>query len=110
MADEEAGEMTSTSTSRAAEAGLLSRDTTAAIGSAFNTLTETVKQHQPSLEDVVRETLRPRQGIDKNLAKRACNVGQYRSASISKADADDATLIEPVKLAANAENPDGSRQ
>jgi hypothetical protein len=46
------------------------------------------------------------QGIDKNLAKRGCNVGQYRSASISKADADDATLIEPVKLAANVENPE----
>src|SRR6516225_5835783 len=59
MADEEAGEMTSTSTLRVAEAGLLSRDATAAIGSAFNTLSETVKQHQPSLEDVVRETLRP---------------------------------------------------
>jgi hypothetical protein len=35
------------------EAGLLSREATAAIGSAFNTLTETVKKHEPSLEDVV---------------------------------------------------------
>jgi cell pole-organizing protein PopZ len=69
MADEDAGEMTSTSTSRVAEAGLLSRDATAAIGSAFNTLTETVKQHQPSLEDVVRETLRPmlKSWLDENL-------------------------------------------
>ena len=71
MADEEAGEMTSTSTSRVAEAGLLSRDATAAIGSAFNTLTETVKQHQPSLEDVVRETLRPmlKAWLDENLPR-----------------------------------------
>jgi uncharacterized protein len=38
---------------------LLSRQATAAVGSAFNTLTETVKKHEPSLEDVVRETLRP---------------------------------------------------
>ena len=69
MADEEGGEMTSTSTSRVAEAGLLSRDASAAIGSAFNTLTETVKQHQPSLEDVVRETLRPmlKSWLDENL-------------------------------------------
>jgi uncharacterized protein len=41
------------------DAGLLSRQATAAVGSAFNTLTETVKKHEPSLEDVVRETLRP---------------------------------------------------
>jgi cell pole-organizing protein PopZ len=71
MADEEAGEMTSTSTSRVGEAGLLSRDATAAIGSAFHTLTETVKQHQPSLEDVVRETLRPmlKSWLDENLPR-----------------------------------------
>src|SRR6516165_8926532 len=71
MADEEAGEMTSTSTLRVAEAGLLSRDATAAIGSAFNTLSETVKQHQPSLEDVVRETLRPmlKSWLDENLPR-----------------------------------------
>jgi cell pole-organizing protein PopZ len=71
MADEEAGEMTSTSTSRVAEAGLLSRNATAAIGSAFKTLTETVKQHQPSLEDVVRETLRPmlKSWLDENLTR-----------------------------------------
>ena len=53
MADEEAGEMTSTSTSRVAEERLLSREATAAIGSAFNTLTETVRKHEPTLEDVV---------------------------------------------------------
>ena len=69
MADEEAGEMTSTSTSRVAEAGLLSRDATAAVGSAFNTLTETVRKHEPTLEDVVRETLRPmlKSWLDENL-------------------------------------------
>jgi cell pole-organizing protein PopZ len=38
---------------------LLSREATAAVGSAFNTLTDTVKKHAPTLEDVVRETLRP---------------------------------------------------
>jgi cell pole-organizing protein PopZ len=59
MADEEAGEMTSTSTSRVAEERLLSREATAAIGSAFNTLTETVRKREPTLEDVVRETLHP---------------------------------------------------
>jgi uncharacterized protein len=41
------------------DAGLLSRQATAAVGSAFNTLTETVKKHEPALEDVVREALRP---------------------------------------------------
>ena len=67
--EEEAGEMTSTSTSRVAEAGLLSRDATAAVGSAFNTLTETVRKHEPTLEDVVRETLRPmlKSWLDENL-------------------------------------------
>ena len=71
MADEEAGEMTSTSTSRVAEAGLLSREATAAVGSAFNTLTETVKKHEPTLEDVVRETLRPMltSWLDENLPR-----------------------------------------
>jgi uncharacterized protein len=44
---------------RVAEAGLLSREATAAVGSAFNTLTETVKKHEPTLEDVIRDTLRP---------------------------------------------------
>jgi cell pole-organizing protein PopZ len=64
--EEEAGEMKSTSTSRKEarvkpipEVGLRSREATAAVGSALNTLTETVKKHEPSLEDVVRATLRP---------------------------------------------------
>jgi len=53
------------------EAGLLSREATAAIGSALNTLTETVKKHEPSLEDVVRETLRPmsKSWLDENLPR-----------------------------------------
>jgi cell pole-organizing protein PopZ len=53
------------------EAGLLSREATAAIGSAFNTLTETVKKHEPTLQDVVRETLRPmlKTWLDENLPR-----------------------------------------
>jgi uncharacterized protein len=70
--------MTTTSTSdqeamakRLSEAGLLSREATAAVGSAFNTLTETVKKHEPSLDDVVRETLRPmlKLWLDENLPR-----------------------------------------
>ena len=41
------------------EAGLLSREATAAVDTAFNSLAQTVKKHEPTLEDVVRETLRP---------------------------------------------------
>jgi cell pole-organizing protein PopZ len=53
------------------DAGLLSREATAAVGSAFNTLTETVKKHEPTLEDVVRETLRPmlKSWLDENLPR-----------------------------------------
>jgi uncharacterized protein len=74
--EEEVGEMISTSTfgeeartKPIPEAGLLSREATAAIGSAFNTLTETVKKHEPSLEDVVCDTLRPmlKSWLDENL-------------------------------------------
>ena len=46
---------TKQATGRNPEAGLLSREATAAVGSAFSTLTETVKKHEPTLEDVVRE-------------------------------------------------------
>jgi cell pole-organizing protein PopZ len=82
MADEEAGEMTlaptearspreEPGTKRVPDAGLLSREATAAIGSAFNTLTETVRKHEPTLEDVVRETLRPmlKAWLDENLTR-----------------------------------------
>ena len=44
---------------RGSEAGLLSREATAAVDTAFNTLAQTVKKHELTLEDVVRETLRP---------------------------------------------------
>ena len=44
---------------RGPKAGLLSREATAAVDTAFNTLAQTVKKHEPTLEDVVRETLRP---------------------------------------------------
>src|ERR1700751_1986004 len=77
ITDEEAGEMvlptaeTKQATGRNPEAGLLSREATAAVGAAFNTLTETVKKHEPSLEDVVRETLRPmlKSWLDENLPR-----------------------------------------
>jgi cell pole-organizing protein PopZ len=82
ITDEEVGEMTlapaeprtsreEAGAKRAPEAGLLSRETSAAIGSAFNTLTETVKKHEPTLEDVVRETLRPmlKSWMDENLPR-----------------------------------------
>ena len=50
---------------------MLSRQATAAVGSAFNTLTETVKKREPTLEDVVRETLRPmlKSWLDENLPR-----------------------------------------
>ena len=50
---------------------MLSREATAAVGSAFNTLTETVKKHEPTLEDVVREALRPmlKSWLDENLPR-----------------------------------------
>jgi cell pole-organizing protein PopZ len=82
ITDEEAGEMTlapveprtpgeKPKAQRVSETALLSRETSAAVGSAFNTLSETVKQHQPSLEDVVRETLRPmlKSWLDENLPR-----------------------------------------
>ena len=72
--DEDAGEMTLTSDEKAgakrvSEAGLLSREATTAVGSALNTLTETVKKHEPTLENVVRDTLRPmlKSWLDENL-------------------------------------------
>jgi uncharacterized protein len=51
------------------DAELLSAEATAAIGSAINTLTETVKKHELTLEEVVREALRPvlNSWLDENL-------------------------------------------
>jgi uncharacterized protein len=82
ITDQEAGEMTlapaeprtsreDAGAKRVPEPGLLSRETTAAVGSAFNTLTETVKKHEPALEDVVREALRPmlKSWMDENLPR-----------------------------------------
>ena len=42
---------------------------TAAVGSAFNRLSETTKKHEPTLEDVVRDTLRPmlKSWLEENL-------------------------------------------
>jgi cell pole-organizing protein PopZ len=51
--------------------GLLSHETSAAVGSAFNTLTQAVrKQNSQTLEDLVREILRPRLEfwLDDNLS------------------------------------------
>ena len=78
ITDEEAGEMTLAPAEQRTSgeevgakpgAGLLSRETSAAIGSAFNRLTETAKKHEPTLEDVVRDTLRPmlKAWLDENL-------------------------------------------
>ena len=51
------------------EAGLLSREATAAVGSAFNTLTETVKKHEPTLEDVVGDMYHRRPMLDPQLER-----------------------------------------
>ena len=66
ITDEDAGEMT-----LAPDNGLLSRETTAAIGSSFNRLSETAKNQEPTLEDVVRATLRPmlKSWLDENLPR-----------------------------------------
>ena len=51
-------------------AGLLSHETSAAVGSAFYTLTQAVrKQNSQTLEDLVREILQPRLAswLDDNL-------------------------------------------
>ena len=77
VTDEQAGKMalrtaeTRQATGGNPEAGLLSREATAAVGSAFSTLTETVKKHEPTLDDVVRETLRPmlKSWLDENLPR-----------------------------------------
>jgi cell pole-organizing protein PopZ len=76
IVDEEAGEERRTSgeeveAKRIPKSGLLSREATAAVSSAFNTLTETVKKHESTLEDVVREALRPmlKSWLDENLPR-----------------------------------------
>jgi cell pole-organizing protein PopZ len=57
-------------TDPALEVGLLSRQTTAAVDSAFNALAHAVrKQNSQTLEELVRETLQPRlkSWLDDNL-------------------------------------------
>jgi len=51
------------------EVGLLSRETTDAVSLAVNRLAENVKTREPTLEEVVREALRPmlNSWIDENL-------------------------------------------
>jgi uncharacterized protein len=51
------------------DAELLSREATVAISSAIATLTDTVKKQEPTLEEVVREALRPmlNSWVDENL-------------------------------------------
>ena len=62
ITDEQAGEMTFAGTEPATfgedaspqptnNAGLLSRKATAAVGSAFNRLSETARKHEPTLEE-----------------------------------------------------------
>ena len=50
--------------------GLLSKEATTAIGSTVDRLTTTLRTQQPSLEDLVRETLRPmlKSWLDENLS------------------------------------------
>jgi uncharacterized protein len=50
---------------------LLSREATAAVRSAFKTLTENVKKYEPTLEDVARDALRLmlKSWLDENLPR-----------------------------------------
>jgi hypothetical protein len=54
--------------------------------SAFNALTETVKKREPSLEDVVRETLRPmlKAWLDENLPRVVERMVQAEIERVSK--------------------------
>jgi uncharacterized protein len=51
------------------DAELLSAEATVAIGSAINTLREAVKKQEPTVEEVVRQALRPmlNSWVDENL-------------------------------------------
>jgi cell pole-organizing protein PopZ len=51
------------------EAALLSRETTAAVSSAVSRLTQNIKKQSPTLEEMVREALRPalQSWVDENL-------------------------------------------
>jgi uncharacterized protein len=66
----EPGAEKKTASDPALEVGLLSRQTTAAVDSAFNSLAHAVRnQNSQTLEDLVRETLQPRlkSWLDDNL-------------------------------------------
>jgi uncharacterized protein len=54
---------------KAEDAGLVSPKTTAAIGSALNELTASIKLQKPTVEEVVRDALRPtlKSWLDENL-------------------------------------------
>ena len=67
---------TKQATGRNPEAGLLSREATAAVGSAFSTLTETVKKHEPTLEDVGSRNATPHAEV----------VAGRKSAALGRAD------------------------
>ena len=96
ITDEEAGEMAlapaeprtsgEKTGAKPTPEGLLSPEATAAIGSAFNTLTETVKKHEPTLEDVVRETLRPmlKSWLDENLPRVVERMVQAEIARVTR--------------------------
>jgi cell pole-organizing protein PopZ len=69
ISDEEAGDETPTEPRTSGDearpkpipdAGLLSYETTAAVGSAFNTLTEAVKKHEPSYSQTLTTIRRGR--------------------------------------------------
>jgi uncharacterized protein len=71
---------------RGPEARLLSSEATAAADTAFNTLTQTVMEHEPTLEDVVRETLRPmlKSWLDENLPSLVERMVQAEIARVAR--------------------------
>jgi uncharacterized protein len=71
---------------RGHEARLLSSEATAAVDTAFNTLTQTVMKHEPTLEDVVRETLSPmlKSWLDENLPSLVERMVQAEIARVAR--------------------------
>ena len=86
------------------EAGLLSSQATAAVGSTFNTLIETVKKHELTLEDVVREVLRPmpESWLDENLPS---VVERMVHAEIERVTRGAASSMRPVSVGRPLEPP-----
>jgi cell pole-organizing protein PopZ len=62
-------------------AELLSREATVAISSAIDTLAKTVKKQEPTLEEVVREALRPMLNSWVASTAVACNDSKTRAAA-----------------------------